>query len=76
MFPFSKLIKIEGAVEPLMSPGPVNSKWSRRQEGFVLETTLFVNMKEAGLDAPYVFEKRESRWWFSLEFASVQQVIS
>lgn len=76
MFPFSKLIKVEGGQEPLMSPGPRNSRWSRRQEGFVLETMLFVNMKEGGLDAPYVFEKQQSIWWFSLEFASVQQVIS
>lgn len=76
MYPLNKVKKIDGGgSEPPMSPSPVNSKWSRRQEGFVLETTLFVNMKGGGIDAPYVFEKQESKWWFSLEFASVQQFL-
>lgn len=75
MFPFNKVKRIEGGPEPIMSPSPANSKWSRQQEGFMLETFLFVKMKSGGLDMPYAFEKQESKWWFSLEFASVQQVM-
>ncbi|MCO5568968.1 hypothetical protein L7F22_022672 [Adiantum nelumboides] len=75
MFPFNKVKKIEGGPEPLLSPNPANSKWSRKQEGFMLGTTVFVRMKEGGYDMPYVFEKQESKWWFSLEFASVQQFL-
>ena len=31
-------------------------------------------MKENGLDAPYKFEKKNSAWWFSLNFSPVDQV--
>ncbi|MCO5581867.1 hypothetical protein L7F22_035756 [Adiantum nelumboides] len=75
MFPFNKVKKIEGGPEPLLSPNPASSKWSRKQEGFMLGTTVFLKMKEGGYDMPYVFEKQESEWWFSLEFASVQQFL-
>ncbi|KAH7435436.1 hypothetical protein KP509_06G065000 [Ceratopteris richardii] len=76
MFPFNKVKKIDGGSEPLVSPSPASSKWSRKQEGFILETVLFVKMKERGFDMPYTFEKQESRWWFSLEFASVHQFLT
>eukprot|EP00249_Psilotum_nudum_P019928 c27478_g1_i2 orf=286-966(+) len=75
MFPLNKVKKIEGLSEPLMSPSPLTSKWSRKQEAFVMETSLHVKMKEGGFDAPYISEKQESIWWVSLDFAPVQQFL-
>jgi factor associated with neutral sphingomyelinase activation len=40
-----------------------------------LKTSLLVKMKENGVDAPYVFEKEDSIWWFSLEFSRVQSFL-
>lgn len=74
MFPFSKITRIEQLVEPSPTTSTPTSKWKSRQEGFVLNTSMVIKMKEDGIDAPYVFEKKSSIWWFSLEFAPVQQV--
>lgn len=73
MFPFAKVKKIEQLAEPPPTPTAGNNKWRNLQEGFVLDTSMLVKMKEEGIDAPYVFEKKDSIWWFSLEFAPVQQ---
>ncbi|XP_024362547.1 uncharacterized protein [Physcomitrium patens] len=75
MFPFSKITKIEQLVEPSPTTSTPTSKWKSRQEGFVLNTSMVIKMKEDGIDAPYVFEKKSSIWWFSLEFAPVQQFL-
>lgn len=76
MFPLSKITKIEQLVEPSPVTSTPTSKWknSIQQEGFVVNTSMLVKMKEEGIDAPYVFEKKDSIWWFTLEFAPVQQV--
>jgi len=75
MFPFSKIRAIERLPESLASPSASNSKWRNNSlEGFQLKTSLLVKMKENGVDAPYVFEKEDSIWWFSLEFSRVQSV--
>ena len=76
MFPLSKIRKIE----PLLESSPVTttptSKWKSQQGqgGFVVDTSMLVKMKEEGIDAPYVFEKKDSIYWFTMEFAPVQQV--
>jgi factor associated with neutral sphingomyelinase activation len=75
MFPFSKIRAIERLPESLASPSASNSKWRNNSlEGFQVKTSLLVKMKENGVDAPYVFEKEDSIWWFSLEFSRVQSV--
>jgi factor associated with neutral sphingomyelinase activation len=76
MFPFSKIRAIERLPESLASPSALNSKWRNNSlEGFQLKTSLLVKMKENGVDAPYVFEKEDSIWWFSLEFSRVQSFL-
>jgi factor associated with neutral sphingomyelinase activation len=76
MFPFSKIRAIERLPESLASPSASNSKWRNNSlEGFQLKTSLLVKMKENGVDAPYVFEKEDSIWWFSLEFSRVQSFL-
>lgn len=74
MFPLSKIRKIEQLVEPSPVSSTPTSKWKNRQEGFMVDTSMLVKMKEDGVDAPYVFEKKDSIWWFTLEFSPVQQV--
>ncbi|KAG6550710.1 hypothetical protein Mapa_007807 [Marchantia paleacea] len=71
MFRFTDVKKIEQFADPPSSFISVG-KWNKRQEGFAMETSMSVEMKENGLDAPYVFQKRISIWWFSLEYSTVQ----
>lgn len=77
MFPLAKVKKIEQLALPSpTTPAPNRiSKWKDQQEGFVVETRMLVKMKEDGIDAPYVLEKKDSIWWFNFEFAPVQQVL-
>lgn len=74
-FPMNKVKKVEALTETPSSSNFVNDKWLGTQEGFVLEAALHVTMKENGIDAPYVFEKQDSIWWFALEFSPVQQFL-
>lgn len=76
MFPLAKVKKIEQLALPSPTTPTPNriSKWKEQQEGFVVETRMLVKMKEDGIDAPYVLEKKDSIWWFNFEFAPVQQV--
>ncbi|KAJ7542680.1 hypothetical protein O6H91_09G006500 [Diphasiastrum complanatum] len=71
MFPLNKVKRLE----KLEDPQSGNSKLSRTQEGFILETTLTVKMKENGLDTPYEFDKEQAAWWFCLEYSPVQQFL-
>lgn len=74
MFRFVDVKKIEKLTDPPLSATGIVGKWSKPQEGFILETTAYVKMKEEGLDAPYVFAKKATIWWFSLDYAPVQPV--
>ncbi|BBN03886.1 factor associated with neutral sphingomyelinase activation [Marchantia polymorpha subsp. ruderalis] len=74
MFRFTDVKKIEQFADPPSSPLSVG-KWNKRQEGFAMETSMSVEMKENGLDAPYIFQKRVSIWWFTLEYSTVQPLL-
>lgn len=71
----NKVKRVEALTETPSSSNFVNGKWLGTQEGFVLEAALHVTMKENGIDAPYVFEKQDSIWWFALEFSPVEQFL-
>ncbi|XP_073387205.1 uncharacterized protein [Physcomitrium patens] len=75
MFPFSKIKKIEQLVEPSPTVSTPASKFRSRQEGFAVSTSMLVKMKENGIDAPYVIEKKDSIWWITMEFSPVQQFL-
>ncbi|KAL3683862.1 hypothetical protein R1sor_001884 [Riccia sorocarpa] len=74
MFRFSDVKKVEQLADAPSSPMSI-AKWKKRQEGFSLEASMNVEMKENGLDAPYTFQKRSSIWWFTLEYATVQPLL-
>ncbi|CAM6118833.1 unnamed protein product [Calypogeia fissa] len=75
MFRFVDVKKVEKLADPPLSAISVTGKWSKQQEGFVLETVAYVKMKEEGLDAPYAFEKKSTIWWFTLDYAPVQPLL-
>ncbi|XP_057822900.2 uncharacterized protein LOC131035250 [Cryptomeria japonica] len=74
-FPMNKVKSVEALKGKSLFPKYSHDKFEGRQEGFVLEASLNVTMKENGLDAPYNFEKQDTTWWFSLEFSPVQQFL-
>lgn len=74
MFPLSKVTQVGPLAEPPSSSNSSSQKLRSKLEGFFVETSLVVKMKEDGADAPYTFNKKESNWWFSLEYAPVHQV--
>ena len=58
----TKVKSVEALKEKSLLPIYNHEKWQGRQEGFVLETSFNVTMKENGLDSPYKIEKQDSAW--------------